>query len=151
MPKLKTAGPAASYCSAQGGPTRDLNCRKEFYASAPTTFRSHDCIYHRPLRQRGSRQACEALNNLKLDHATIETAVWTEPRALKQPPGMPSTEPDVTVPRHCEVTGTARPTADSEIGFVLWLPPVESWNGKYMQRGNGGWAGSIQPIVLARP
>lgn len=98
-----------------------------------------------------AEQACEALKNLKLDHATIETAVSTEPRALKQPPGMPSKVPDVTVPRHCEVTGTARPTADSEIGFALWLPPVESWNGKYMQRGNGGWAGSIQPIVLAAP
>ena len=66
-----------------------------------------------------AEQTCEALKNLKLDHATIETAVSTEPRVLKQPPGMPFTVPDVTVPRHCEVTGTARPTADSEIGFAL--------------------------------
>jgi len=94
-----------------------------------------------------AEQACEALKNLKLDHATIDSAALTEPGPLKQPPGMPFKVPDVTVPRHCEVTGTARPTSDSEIGFALWLPPAESWNGKYMQRGNGGWAGSIQPVV----
>jgi feruloyl esterase len=45
----------------------------------------------------------------------------------------------------------ARPTSDSEIGFTLWLPPKDSWNGKYMQRGNGGWVGSIQPVVLVAP
>lgn len=84
-----------------------------------------------------AQQACEALKDLKLDHATIETAVSTPARTLKQTPGLSSTVPEVTVPRHCKVTGTARPTADSEIRFALWLPLVESWNGKYMQRGNG--------------
>jgi hypothetical protein len=34
-----------------------------------------------------------------------------------------------------------RPTPDSEIGFELWLPEV--WNGRYLQTGNGGFAGLI--------
>jgi feruloyl esterase len=55
------------------------------------------------------------------------------------------------VPKHCKVTGIARPTMDSEITFLLWLPPRETWNGKYMQLGNGGWAGSIEPVFLVAP
>ncbi len=98
-----------------------------------------------------AQQACENLKNLKLDHATVVTAASMEPGPLKQPAGMPFKVPDVTVPLHCEVTGVARPTSDSEIDITLWLPPQETWNGKYMQEGNGGWAGSIQPIVLFGP
>ena len=98
-----------------------------------------------------AQQPCETLKNLKLDHATVVTAVSMEPAPLKQPPGIPIKVPDVTVPGHCEVTGVARPTSDSEINFILWLPPKESWNGKYMQRGSGGWAGMILPAVLVAP
>jgi hypothetical protein len=98
-----------------------------------------------------AQQACEALKDIKLDHATVVSAVSQEPAPLKQPPGIPYKVPDITVPRHCEVSGVARPTSDSEIEFTLWLPPREAWNDKYMQRGNGGWAGSIQATVLVGP
>jgi feruloyl esterase len=98
-----------------------------------------------------AQQSCEKLKDLKVDHVSIVTAMPIAPGPLKPAPGIPFKLPEVTVPRHCEVTGIARPTSDSEIGFTLWLPPAETWNGKYMQRGNGGWAGSIQPVVLAAP
>jgi len=98
-----------------------------------------------------AQQPCEALKDLKLDHATVVTARSEQPTPLKQPPGMPFKVPDVTVPLHCEVSGVARPTSDSEINFTIWLPPKESWNGRYMQRGSGGWAGMIQPLVLVAP
>jgi len=98
-----------------------------------------------------AQTSCADLKNLKLDHATIVSAIAVESGPLKQPPDMPSKVPNVTVPQHCEVNGVARPTSDSEIDFTLWLPPGDSWNGKYMQRGNGGWAGSIQAAVLAAP
>src|SRR5580658_51118 len=98
-----------------------------------------------------AQQTCESLKDLKLDHAMVVTALAQEPAPLKASPDTPFKVPDFTVPRHCEVTAIARPTADSEIGFTLWLPPKDVWNGRYMQRGNGGWAGSIQPIVLAAP
>ncbi|WP_164857124.1 tannase/feruloyl esterase family alpha/beta hydrolase [Sphingomonas crocodyli] len=49
---------------------------------------------------------------------------------------------------HCEVKAVARPTTDSEIGIEIWLP-VENWNGRYQQTGNGGWAGAIHRRPLA--
>jgi feruloyl esterase len=98
-----------------------------------------------------AQQTCESLKDLKLDHATVVSAAAQEPAPLKAPPGTPFKVPDFTIPRHCEVTAIARPTVDSEIDFTLWLPPKDVWNGKYMQRGNGGWAGSIQPAVLVAP
>lgn len=98
-----------------------------------------------------AQMTCEALKDVKLDHATVVSAVAQEPAPLKQAPGVPLKVPDIRVPAHCEVTGIARPTVDSEITFLLLLPPRESWNGKYMQRGNGGWAGSIQPVALVAP
>ena len=98
-----------------------------------------------------AQQACEDLKKLALDHVTITSAVPVEAGPLKQPAGAPVRQPDVTVPSHCEVAGVARPTSDSEIGFLLWLPPASLWNGKYMQLGNGGWAGTIWPAGLVRP
>ena len=44
--------------------------------------------------------------------------------------------------------GEVRPTADSQIGFELWLP-ASGWNGRYYQLGNGGFAGSIHHPALA--
>jgi feruloyl esterase len=45
------------------------------------------------------------------------------------------------LPAFCRVAGVLRPTADSRIGFEVWLP--ERWNGRYLQVGNGGFAGVI--------
>jgi feruloyl esterase len=45
------------------------------------------------------------------------------------------------LPAFCRVTGVLRSTADSRIGFELWLP--DGWNGRYLQVGNGGFAGVI--------
>ncbi len=98
-----------------------------------------------------AQNRCEDLKNLKLDQATIVSAVAVESAPLKAPADSPFKGPGITVPRHCEVTGVAHPTSDSEIRFTLWLPSTDAWNGKYMQRGNGGWAGSIQPFILAAP
>ena len=98
------------------------------------------------------KQSCEDLKKLTLDHVTITVALSVEPAPLKQQAvGASSQPPTVTVPRHCEVSGVSRPTSDSEIAFLLWLPPASEWNGKYMQRGNGGWAGAISPVSLYRP
>jgi feruloyl esterase len=47
------------------------------------------------------------------------------------------------LPAFCRVVGVIRPTPDSEIGFELWLPELNRWNGRYFQVGNGGFAGLI--------
>jgi feruloyl esterase len=91
-----------------------------------------------------AQPSCDALKDVKLEHAVVSSATWQEADRLKELPNVP-------VPRHCEVTAIARPTSDSEIRFTLWLPPGELWNGKYMQSGSGGWGGSIQPIALLGP
>jgi feruloyl esterase len=43
------------------------------------------------------------------------------------------------LPAHCRVVGTIAPS----ITFEVWLPPAESWNGKFQAFGNHGFAGSI--------
>jgi len=48
-----------------------------------------------------------------------------------------------TLPPHCRVKLVLKPTADSKINAELWLP-TETWNGRYMAVGNGGFGGSIQ-------
>jgi len=52
------------------------------------------------------------------------------------------------IPEFCRVQGEAQPTADSQIGFEVWLP-ASGWNGRYYQLGNGGFAGNIHQSALA--
>jgi hypothetical protein len=51
----------------------------------------------------------------------------------------------------CRVQGVIKPSADSDIKFEVWLPPENSWNGRYGAIGNGGFAGSlILPAMASR-
>jgi feruloyl esterase len=43
----------------------------------------------------------------------------------------------------CRVAGTIKPGPRSNVHFEVWIPTDGSWNGKYEQIGNGGFAGSI--------
>jgi tannase/feruloyl esterase len=52
---------------------------------------------------------------------------------------------------HCAVRVVSRPTADSEIHLELWLPPAQAWNGKYLQKGSGGWGGDVYTYALVTP
>jgi hypothetical protein len=76
--------------------------------------------------------SCEALVALSLPHVTIQEA-----RVVAAGDGGPG------VPAYCRVLGTSRPTSDSEIRFEVAIPAKESWNGRYLQVGNGGFAGDI--------
>jgi hypothetical protein len=79
--------------------------------------------------------ACESLTALQLPHTTITSSATVAAEA---------------VPAHCEVKGVIRPTKDSEVRFEVWLPAT-GWNGKYLQVGNGGWAGNIPSRNMADP
>ena len=48
----------------------------------------------------------------------------------------------------CRIVGVAYPTADSRIGFEVWMPPMSSWNGKFQAEGSGGSAGAISPGAM---
>ena len=88
-----------------------------------------------------AQQPCSGLSALNLPHTTITSAIAV-------PEG---TIPSVgLVPARCEIKATARPTKDSQILLRVWLP-ASGWNGKYLQLGNGGWAGTIDATAAVDP
>ena len=95
--------------------------------------------------------ACANLKSVRLPKVVVAVA---EPVAAGQyrapaPPAF-GPPPDYSrLPAFCRVTGTILATAQSDIRFELWLP--EAWNGKFMQTGNGGAAGSIVHDSLVDP
>ena len=72
--------------------------------------------------------ACADLAKLQLAHVTI-----TQAQAV----------PAGTLPAYCKISGFAHPSADSNIGFAVMIPEGGAWNGRYLQLGNGGFAGVI--------
>jgi feruloyl esterase len=91
----------------------------------------------------GRASDCAALATHELSHVHIAAAERVPAGTFSAPDGM-----QLDVPEFCRVHGEARPTADSQIGFELWLP-ASGWNGRYYQLGNGGFAGSIHYPALA--
>jgi Tannase and feruloyl esterase len=96
----------------------------------------------------GLNMPCEQLRTVKLERASITSAstvaagVFKSPQTGGPPPqaGAPPPQP---IPEHCRVTMVLKPNPDSNINVELWLP-IQSWNGKFLAVGNGGWAGAIQ-------
>lgn len=84
---------------------------------------------------------CAALASLKMPHARIHSAQLLQ---VGDPLTLWSGAPPQTVPKaFCRVRGTASPIIGSAIGFEVWLPESSAWNGKFLQMGNGGTAGSV--------
>jgi feruloyl esterase len=75
--------------------------------------------------------SCGALTNLSLPHVVIAGAMVVPA----------SIDPATAHPGYCRVMGAAHPTPDSDIRFEVWIP--DHWNGRYLQLGNGGFAGTI--------
>jgi feruloyl esterase len=82
---------------------------------------------------------CESLTSLSLPHTTVTLAQSVTGGSFTPPVGAALTG----LPDFCRVVGASHPTADSNIGFEVWIPVGAAWNGKYLQVGNGGFAGSI--------
>jgi feruloyl esterase len=101
-----------------------------------------------------AEQSCESLTSLKIPNVTITsaTAIHTPPDwEVPSTPGRFGTPPGlkVSVP-FCRVIGFSAPTSDSHIGFEVWLPVPENWDGKYIGIGNPGFIGSISYGGLVR-
>lgn len=79
------------------------------------------------VRAQPAAAPCEALMGLKLPGVSITQAV-----------SMAAAAP---LPAYCKILGSAHPTADSDIRFEVAIP--DTWNGRYLQVGNGGFAGVI--------
>jgi hypothetical protein len=83
--------------------------------------------------------SCDAIKSLRLQDTTITLAERVssgvgEASAIAKFIG--------GLPAFCRVAGTLHPTADSAIGFEVWMPEND-WNGRFLGVGNGGFAGSI--------
>ena len=76
-----------------------------------------------------SAGACEALAGLKLPQVAITEAVTVAARS--------------PLPAYCKILASAHPTNDSDIRFEVAIPEEGAWNGRYLQVGNGGFAGVI--------
>lgn len=97
-----------------------------------------------------AQRSCESLATLALTNATITSAVSIPTGSFKPPAGPGQPAPSADLPAFCRVAGVAKPTADSEIKFEVWLPAT-GWNGKFQQVGNGGYAGTIPLAAMAQP
>ena len=95
---------------------------------------------------------CEDIKSIDIAYTTIATAETVAAGAFKSPaPAFPGFTADYSkLPAFCRVSGSIKPTSDSDIRFDLWLP-IEGWNGRFMQTGNGVAAGSIVYGSLADP
>jgi tannase/feruloyl esterase len=83
---------------------------------------------------------CESLTSLIIPNTTV-TAATASPAGAPASPGYPPS--NRTLPAFCRVLVTSKPVDDSEIHLELWLPPAESWNGKFEGTGNGGFSSAI--------
>ena len=84
---------------------------------------------------------CASLTALKLPQARIHSATRIDAgaRLTLWSGGQPQVMPKA----FCRVRGMASPVVGSAIGFEVWLPDRAAWNGKFLQAGNGGTAGSV--------
>ncbi len=97
-----------------------------------------------------AQKSCDSLATLTLANTTITSATSVAAGAFKPPAGPGQPAPTDPLPAFCRVAATAKPTADSEIRFEVWLP-ASGWNGKFEQVGNGGFAGVIPLASMAVP
>jgi feruloyl esterase len=84
---------------------------------------------------------CTDLANLTPPDATV-TSATVETGAFESPPdGIGNTT--VVTETFCRVTGIAKSEPASRIGFELWLPPADTWNGRMLASGGLGTSGAV--------
>ncbi|HET8881052.1 MAG TPA: tannase/feruloyl esterase family alpha/beta hydrolase [Solimonas sp.] len=93
--------------------------------------------------------ACDALAHAALDggevtDATLVRGGWHFSMAMLAI----AHRPFIDLPASCRVTLRLRPSTDSDIRAEVWLPATQ-WNGKLQGIGNGGLAGSIDPLQMS--
>jgi feruloyl esterase len=95
--------------------------------------------------------SCVELASLALPNTTLTTETVAAGAFQSSQPQFPGAAVDFAkLPEFCRAQGSIKPSADSDIRFEIWLP-AQNWNGKFLQTGNGGAAGSIVEASLAEP
>jgi tannase/feruloyl esterase len=83
--------------------------------------------------------ACERLATTPLPNATVTSAQTVAAGAVPKEPDLPA---------FCRVAVTLTPSSDSDIKMELALP-LERWNGKFQEVGNGAFNGSVALPAMA--
>jgi feruloyl esterase len=92
---------------------------------------------------------CAAALKLPAAHVTVTRAETTPAGSSIM---LDRDAPEFKAPvAFCWIVGVSRPTPDSEIGFEIWIPEGKAWNGKFVQMGNGGFAGAISHGLMTYP
>ena len=82
---------------------------------------------------------CAELINLTFEgNTTITSSTVVSSGTLATPTGETLTD----LPAFCRVVGVSKPTSESNINFEVWMPS-DSWNGKFVSSGEGGFAGRL--------
>ena len=87
---------------------------------------------------------CSSMKSTALADATITSAA--DVPAVERADA--ATGMKLQMPALCVVKGILHPTADSAIRFEVWMPNT-GWNGRIVDVGNGGFAGSISYTQMA--
>lgn len=88
--------------------------------------------------------ACSAVSELELPELSRITAQWNRP-GPSSIPALASAAETRELAAHCRVQGQI----DASIGFEVWLPAPEDWNGRFLAVGGAGTAGSISFARMA--
>jgi feruloyl esterase len=98
-----------------------------------------------------AEQSCESLTSVQMPHVTVTSA-----KAITPPWEIPPTSGAFGTPAgqmvkvpFCRVEGFSTPTSDSHIGFEVWLPLANDWNGRLLAVGNPGFIGGVARGALA--
>jgi feruloyl esterase len=84
-----------------------------------------------PVFAAGGQAACAALTAPgTFEQTAVKSATFIAGDQVKKTPAF------------CEVAAVVTPAEDSSIGVTYRLP--ESWNGKMLGLGGGGWAGNVR-------
>src|SRR6185312_3173723 len=137
--------PAPSLCRSQdhseGRSTMTLASKGYRQAKkALTAFLLTSAAFYAPAAT--AAPSCASLATLSLPNTTITMA---QSYAAGQTVSGTTTAPSGL----CRVACTVKPSSDSNINFEVWIPTDGSWNGKYEQLGNGGYAGAISLSGIA--
>ncbi len=98
-----------------------------------------------------AQQSCESLASIQMPHVTFASATAiTPPWEIPPTSGMFGTPAGqmAKVP-FCRVEGFSAPTGDSHIGFEVWLPLADEWNGRLLAVGNPGFIGGLARGALS--
>ncbi len=95
-------------------------------------------------------ESCASLTSLALPNTTINFAQsYTAGTTITAISGETASGSPAAPAGLCRVVGTVKPGPRSNVHFEVWIPTDGSWNGKYQQIGNGGFAGSISLSGIA--